>query len=74
MYFTLGRVRLTTTQPQHTNRATSKKKTMISPARWLPAASIWKVSEITILRAIHLDLRNTAMQFFYVKLTIHFFY
>ncbi len=25
MYFTLGRAHLTTTQPQHTNRATSKK-------------------------------------------------
>jgi hypothetical protein len=47
---------------------------MISLARWLPAASIWKVSEIAVLRAIRLNLRNMAMQFFYVKLTIPLFY
>ena len=35
---------------------------MISPARWLPAAPIFKVSAIAIRRAIDLDLQNEEMQ------------
>jgi len=37
---------------------------MISPARRLPAASILQVSAIAVRRAIDIDHRNTAMQFF----------
>jgi hypothetical protein len=47
---------------------------MISPARRLPAASILQVSAIAVRRAIDLDHRNTAMQFFYVKLSVSLFY
>jgi hypothetical protein len=47
---------------------------MISPARRLPAAPILQVSAIAVCRAIDLDLRNTAMQYFYVKLTVSLFY
>ena len=47
---------------------------MISPARRLPAAPILQVSAIAVCRAIDLDLRNTAMQFFYVKLSNSLFY
>jgi hypothetical protein len=47
---------------------------MISPARRLPAAPILQVSAIAVCRTIDLDLRNTAMQFFYVKLSNSLFY
>lgn len=65
--------------PEHThnhNTAQLPKNTdtMISPARRFPAAPILKVSAIVVCRAIDLDLRNTAMQFFYVKLTVSLFY
>ena len=42
---------------------------MISPARWLPAAPILQVSRIAVQPAIVHDLRNTAMQSFYLKPT-----
>jgi hypothetical protein len=47
---------------------------MISPARRLPAAPIEQVSAIAVRRTIDIDHRNTAMQFFYVKLTFPLFY
>ena len=47
---------------------------MISPARRLPAASILQVSAIAVRRVIDIDHRNTAMQFFYMKLTVSLFY
>jgi len=47
---------------------------MISPARQLPAASILQVSAIAVRRAIDIDHRNTAKQFFYMKLTVSLFY
>jgi len=37
---------------------------MIAPARRLPVASILQVSAIAIRRAIDIDHRNMAMQFF----------
>ena len=63
------------TQPQHTPHNRKKNTdTMISPARRLPAAPILQVSAIAVCRAIDLDLRNTAIQFFYVKLSNSLFY
>jgi hypothetical protein len=62
------------TQPQHTAQLPKNTDTMISPARRLPAASILQVSAIAVRRAIDLDLRNMAMQFFYVRLTVSLFY
>jgi hypothetical protein len=47
---------------------------MISPTRWLPAASNVKVSVIAIRRMIVHDLRNTATHFLNVKLIIPLFY
>jgi len=47
---------------------------MISPARRLPAASILQVSAIAVRRAIDIDHRNTAMQFFYMKRTVSFYF
>jgi hypothetical protein len=47
---------------------------MISPTRWLPAASNIKVSVIAVHRMIAHDLRNTAMHFLNVKLIIPLFY
>ncbi len=48
---------------------------MISPARWLPAASILQVSAIAVRRAIDIDHHNTAMQlFFYMKRTVIFYF
>ena len=47
---------------------------MISLTCRLPAASILQVSAIAVSLAIDLDHRNTAMQFFYVKLTVSLFY
>ena len=47
---------------------------MIPPARRLPAASILQVSAIAVRRAIDLDHRNTAMQFFYMKLSVSLLY
>ena len=52
------------TQPQHTAQRPKNTDTMISPARRLPAASILKVSAIAVRRAIDIDHRNAAMQFF----------
>jgi hypothetical protein len=53
--------------PKNTN-------TMISPARRLPVASILQVSVIAVCRAIDIDHHETAMQFFYMKLTVSLFY
>jgi hypothetical protein len=47
---------------------------MISPARRLPAASILQVSVIAVRRAIDIDHQNTAMQFFYMKRTVSFYF
>jgi len=47
---------------------------MISLARRLPAASILQVSTIAVRRAIDIDHRNTAMQFFYMKRTVSFYF
>jgi predicted NAD/FAD-binding protein len=46
---------------------------MIS-ARRLPAASILQVSAIAVRRAIDIDHRNTAMQFFLMKRTVSFYF
>jgi hypothetical protein len=48
--------------------------TMIPPARRPPADPIFKVSDIAVHRAIEHHLRYTAMQFFYVQLTLSLFY
>ena len=47
---------------------------MIPPARRPLAAAIFKVSDIAVLRAIEHHLRYTAVQFFYVQLTLSLFY
>jgi hypothetical protein len=47
---------------------------MIPPACRPPAAPIFKVSDIAVHRAIEHHLRYTAMQFFYVQLTLSLFY
>jgi hypothetical protein len=47
---------------------------MISPACWLPAASILQVSGIAVQPAMAHDLRNMVMQSFYVKPTYPLFY
>jgi hypothetical protein len=62
------------TQPQHTTNNTTNMTTMVPTARRLPAASILKVSKITVRRVIDNNLSNTAMLFFYVKLMNALFY
>jgi hypothetical protein len=52
------------TQPQHTTNNTTNTTTMVPTARRFPAASILKVSEIAVHRAIDNNLSNTAMLFF----------
>jgi hypothetical protein len=47
---------------------------MISPACRLPAAPILQVSAIAVNCATNINHRNTAMQFFSVKLTFSIFY
>jgi hypothetical protein len=37
------------TQPQHTTKNTTNTTTMVPPAHYLPAASILKVSKVTVL-------------------------
>jgi hypothetical protein len=60
--------------PQHL-QLPKNTNTMISPARWLPAASILQVSAIAVRRAIDIDHHNTAMQlFFYMKRTVIFYF
>jgi len=59
--------------PQHL-QLPKNTDTMISPARRLPAASILQVSVIAVRRAIDIDHRNTAMQFFYMKRTVSFYF
>ena len=46
---------------------------MISTRR-LPAASILQVSAIAVCCVIDIDHRNTAMQFFYMKRTVSFYF
>ena len=64
------------THNHNTHRTVLKKNTdtMISRARRLPAASILQVSAIAVRHAIDLDHRNTAKQFFYMKLSVSLFY
>ncbi len=64
--------------PQHTTTTHrtcnfQNTETMIS-ARRLPAASILQVSAIAVRRAIDIDHRNTAMQFFLMKRTASFYF
>jgi len=66
--------------PQHTTtthrtvQLPKNTNAMISPAHRLPAASILQVSAIAVRRVIDIDHRNTAMHFFYMKLTVSLFY
>ena len=63
-----------TTTTHHTVQLPKNTNAMISPTRWLPAASILQVSAIAVRRMIDIDHRNTAMQFFYMTLTVSLFY
>ena len=66
--------RVTHTHTTTTDALPKNTDTMISPARRLLAAPNLQVSAIAIRRAIDIDHRNTAMQFFYVKITFSLFY
>jgi hypothetical protein len=57
---------LPTTHNHNTHAPKKNTNTMISPARRLPAASILQVSGIAVQPTIAHDLRNTAMQYFFM--------
>jgi hypothetical protein len=64
------------TQPAATtaqHKLSKNTHTMIPPGRWLPDAPSLKVSTIHLHYVMAHDLRNMAMQFFYMKLTYSLF-
>ena len=67
---------LPTTHNHNTHAPKKNTNTMISPARRLPAASILQVSGIAVQPTIAHDLRNTAMQYFFMwnQLILYFIY
>ncbi len=62
------------TLPQHTLCNTKNTNTMISSSRRLPVASIFQMCAIAVHPNLDLNLCNTSMQFFYLKLMYSLFY